>query len=86
MPNIETEFDKLCTLEMRLRKLHEHPRRTPASCRYAHFDKTDSWRLGMVEELESLVGNFAEKRHPALATSAAYDGAHQKIHNALRQQ
>lgn len=38
---------------------------------------------GLVEELELLVGFSAEKRHPLLTNSLAYDVAYHTIHDAM---
>lgn len=76
-------FEKLCRIEPRLRELHEWAKRTPVSHWYAHLDKSNRWRVGMVEELENLVGHFAAKRDPHLTNSLAYDIAYQAIHGAM---
>ena len=78
------DFEMLCRIEPRLRSLYERAKRTPAFHWYAYLDESDRWQIGMVEELENLVGHFAAKRDPLLTDSVAYDTAYHAIHSVLR--
>lgn len=83
MPHYTDAFKRLCKLEPRLRTLYERAKRTPARKWCGYYDQTGTGHVGLVESLETLVGFSAEKRHPDLITSAAYDVSYHVIHDAM---
>jgi hypothetical protein len=89
--SLSTQFSRLCALEPRLRALFDRARSVrpvgPNTCAasqwYGYADKRERWHKGIIRELESLVGYFAQNRHPLLTTSLAYDTAVCVIWDAL---
>ncbi len=84
MPHTANAFQVLCRIEPRLRSLFEKAKRTSSRRWYAWLSERGRWHVGLVETLEVLVGFSAEKRHPDLVTSSAYDAAYEAIYSVLR--